>query len=916
LDHLERLLAAVVADPSTRIGTVDLLGATETRRLLAAGTGPARPVPATSVVSLVAAQAARTPDRVAVVDASTTMTYAQLMAATGRVADLLRARGVSRGARVAVCLDRCADLVPALLGVLAAGAAYLPVDPWYPVERMRFMLADSRAAVVLTHTHLVAAINGGATGGVETICLDAPSAQSARPAESADGGGTGGVEAVAGTDPAYVIYTSGSTGTPKGVVLRHRGLVNVLTDLTRAPGIDADDVVAAVTTPSFDIAAVELFAPLLVGARVAVVPREETADGAKLGARLAAFGVTVGQGTPTTWRLLVDAGWRPPAGFRVLCGGEAFPPELADRLLDLGAKVWNGYGPTETTIYSAMHRVTAVDGPVPLGGPVSNTTLRVLDPAGRLAPVGVPGELHIGGVGLAEGYLHHPELTAERFGPDPTDPTGILYRTGDFARWRADGLLEYLGRGDQQVKLRGYRIELGEIESVLSGHPGVGQAAVALRGGPGDDRRLVAYLTATADPPAPAELRDRLARHLPSYMIPADYVVLDRLPHTPSGKLDRAGLPEPDPTGHPVGAYVPPRRGVEELVAGVYAQVLGVARVGADDDFFLLGGNSLQAATALARIAEDTAVTLPMRVFYTHPSVRAVAEAVRRSGTAGSHLDRTGPDQSVDPLVDLRSAGTRRPLFCVHNASGSAYTYLALAARLPADQPLLAFEAPGLESDIRPHDRVAGMAGHYLAALRRRQPDGPYRLLGYSMGGLVAFELANLLVASGQRVELLALVDTVVPEPGDPPTTEQALRWFTEDLAGLSGRRPPPLDPELAGLPETVRLPALLDSLRAAGLVPAEVGVDFLRRRIAVFTANATAMWTYRPARQYPGTLTLVRAAGSADTRAGWSALCDRLDDHVVPGDHFTLWAEPGLTQLAGTLRDRLRAAEATGGDT
>ncbi len=567
-----------------------------------------------------------------------------------------------------------------------------------------------------------------------------------------------------------------------------------------------------------------------------------------------------------------------------------------------------------------------------MGRPIANTDLRVLDGSGRLCPTGVTGELHIGGAGLADGYLDRPNLTAERFVPDPINPTTRLYRTGDLARWRSDGLLEYLGRADTQIKLRGFRIEPGEIETVLAAHPGVGQVVVVAHGQTPGDQRLVAYLTATAGPLDPADLRDRLVTRLPSHLIPSDYVVLDALPTTPSGKVDRAALPEPDRVGHSATRHVPPRNATEQLVAQVYTQVLDAGQVGADDDFFLLGGNSLQAATALARIATATSVTVPMREFYSNPSVQAVAAAIRRAtgpaladphpggptgpvapnGDQARRNDQTAHRPMPDPLVNLRPGGSRPPLFCVHNASGSAYTYLGLATRMDPDQPLLAFEAPGLDSDTPTPNRVEDLAEWYLTALRARQPHGPYRLLGHSMGGMVAFEMANRLLGAGQQVDLLALVDTIVPEAGDPPSTQQALRWFCEDLAGLTGRRPPRLDPTLGDLPEPTRMARLLDALRAAGLVPAEVDVTFLRRRLAVFTANATAMWTYQPSRPHPGTLTLIRARQSADTSAGWSALCDRLDDHVVSGDHFTVWAEPNLPRLAETVRDRLRGADAS----
>ncbi|HEY9472967.1 MAG TPA: condensation domain-containing protein, partial [Mycobacteriales bacterium] len=456
-----------------------------------------------------------------------------------------------------------------------------------------------------------------------------------------------------GTDPAYVIYTSGSTGVPKGVVVRHRGLVNVLTDLTRAPGLCADDVLLAITTPSFDIAAVEFFAPLLVGARTVVAAREGLTDGRLLGARLASSGATFGQGSPTTWRLLVDAGWTPPRGFRALSGGEALPPDLARRLGELGAQVWNGYGPTETTIYSTMYRVGRVDGPVPLGGPVANTDLRVLDSTGRLSPTGVTGELYIGGTGLAEGYLHRPDLTAERFVPDPLDPNVTLYRTGDLARWRSDGILEFLGRADTQVKLRGFRIEPGEIETVLRGHPMVADAVAVLREDTPGSPRLVAYVTGHGPVDATVlvgELRAMARARLPEYMVPAAVVTLDALPHTPNGKVDRAALPEPDDSAMQFADYLAPTGDTERLLADAFGEVLGLSRVGARDGFFDLGGDSLHAARAVARLQRDLP-WLGVRDIYQTPVVAELATALDAAARAGG-----APPAPADPPVVPRPA--------------------------------------------------------------------------------------------------------------------------------------------------------------------------------------------------------------------------------------------------------------------
>ena len=394
---------------------------------------------------------------------------------------------------------------------------------------------------------------------------------------------------------AYVIYTSGSTGRPKGVSVSHRAVVNFLTSVRQEPGLTAEDVLLAVTTISFDIAGLELYLPLTVGARVVLASREMARDGARLLDLLANSGATVMQATPVTWQMLLEAGWQGSEHLTILCGGEAFPRNLADRLLDKGSALWNLYGPTETTIWSTVSTEgPGEDGTGPLRRALGNTRVYVLDGWLEPAPVGVPGELYIGGAGVARGYLNRPDLTAERFVPDPfgPDPGARLYRTGDRVRWRADGQLEYLGRLDHQVKVRGFRIELGEVEEALLRHPGVRQAAVVARGDGQSTQRLVAYLTAHEQPgPSAAQLRGFLGQRLPEHMVPAAFVVLAELPLTPNGKVDRRALPVPDYASTQM-EYTPPATPAEDVLAGLWAEVLGLERVGVHDNFFELGGHS------------------------------------------------------------------------------------------------------------------------------------------------------------------------------------------------------------------------------------------------------------------------------------------------------------------------------------
>ena len=439
-------------------------------------------------------------------------------------------------------------------------------------------------------------------------------------------------------DLVYVIYTSGSTGRPKGVQIAHRSLSNVLVAFRRTLEVAEHDVLVALTTLSFDIAALELLLPLVSGAQVAVASREAAADPVKLMTLFADSAATIVQATPTTWRMLLEAGWRHAKGLRILCGGEAFPPELAGPLLSTGGSVWNVYGPTETTIWSTLHRVQKGDNPIPIGRPIANTRTYVLDGNGEPVPIGVPGELYIGGAGVAKGYLDRPELTAERFVRDraPGRSAAFLYRTGDVARYRADGALECLGRVDDQVKIRGFRIELGEIESVLASHPAIAHAVVTAREDRPGDRHLAAYFRrGDSVAPAGAELRAFLRERLPEYMIPLTFTELEVLPMTPNGKVDRRRLPEPDRrrTGSP-GSLIAPRTEIEGTIAQAWREVLRLNEVGVEDNFFDLGGHSLLLVQVQTRLRDTLGQEVPIVEMFQYPTIRTMATHVARQRTA------------------------------------------------------------------------------------------------------------------------------------------------------------------------------------------------------------------------------------------------------------------------------------------
>ncbi|MGW7077327.1 amino acid adenylation domain-containing protein [Streptomyces sp. NPDC054866] len=655
-----RLLEAAVTRPDVPCGRLDVLDRAERTHLVDGRNETAADLPAHWLAPVLSQWAARTPDAPAVTCGEQSLSHRELHERADRLARSLRAAGAGPERVVAIALDRSCDLVVAALAVLKSGAAYLPLDPDYPVDRIRYMLADAAPVVTLTHRRVQALLTGeGESHTGRLWVLDDPDA---RPV-------TDGLPAMDGVaphadHPAYVIYTSGSTGRPKGVVVPHGALTNLADDMRRRFAVTSADRFLAVTTFGFDIANLELFVPLAAGAELLVASRETVRDPAALAAAVTASGATLMQATPSLWQTLAADHAPQLAGLKALVGGEALPEPLARALTAHCASVTNLYGPTETTIWSTAAHLPAGEpaeqGPPPIGRPLANTRVYVLDGALRPVPDGTFGELYIAGSGLARGYLNRPGLTAERFVADPFTPHGArMYRTGDVVRWDATGsALEYAGRSDHQVKIRGYRIELGEIESVLGAQPGVQQAVVTARTDRGGETRLVAYVV-----PAGTDrelLRERASAVLPEHMVPAVYVPLDELPRTPNGKTDRKALPAPP--DERAGTGRAPEGALEELLCGVFAEVLGLERVGADDDFFALGGHSLSATRVTNRLRAALGVDVPVRSLFD----ARTAEALSRTLPAS-------PAGTDDPAVPDGASATRRPpLRAVAHRSASA----------------------------------------------------------------------------------------------------------------------------------------------------------------------------------------------------------------------------------------------------
>ncbi|MEO8152051.1 MAG: amino acid adenylation domain-containing protein [Rhizobacter sp.] len=612
VDHYRMLLEGFVANLDARISEVPMLAAPERAQLTVEWNRTQAPYASDQVLhQLFEAQAVKNRDAIALRVDQAELSYGELNAQANQLAHHLRGLGAEPGVLVGLCIERSAQMVVALLAIQKCGAAYVPLDPGFPADRLSYMLSDSGAALLVTAGDAADGID--VPQGVKVVDISAQAATLAT-LSSADSAALAQAH-----HTAYVIYTSGSTGKPKGVAVHHGALVNFLTSMVHAPGLTPNDVIAAVTTISFDIAGLELYLPWLVGARVALVSREAAADGDALMQQLEASGATVLQATPATWRLLIEAGWKGRPGMRALCGGEALPRDLADALLDRVGELWNLYGPTETTIWSTAERVSR-EGPITIGTPIANTQVYVLGAGGEPAPIGVSGEICIGGDGVSPGYHRRPELTAERFVPDLFSgrAEATLYRTGDLGRWRTDGRLEHLGRMDHQVKIRGFRIELGEIEVALSAHPAVKQAVVMAREAGAGDLRLVAYVVfKPGEDLTVSDVRRHLRRELPDYMIPSVVAAVDAIPLTPNGKVDRAALPDPFKNAVQASrSFVAPSPGVEQTMAEIWRDILQIERVGAEDNFFELGGHSLLSLRVTAAVEKKLGWRMDARTLF------------------------------------------------------------------------------------------------------------------------------------------------------------------------------------------------------------------------------------------------------------------------------------------------------------
>ncbi|MER7830662.1 amino acid adenylation domain-containing protein [Streptomyces sp. NPDC095602] len=920
-ERLTRLLTAAAAEPDLRIGRIGLLSDDERRLVLDKWNDTRRELEPTTLAASVAGQFARTPDATAVVFEGVETTYAELDALVDDLAGRLAALGAGPGSVVAVAVPRSVDLVAAVCAVHRTGAAYVPLDPDYPADRLAFMLEDARPTAVIA-----------APGEAERLRVpDGVALLAPRPADG-DGGERGTPTPPAPDDPAYVIYTSGSTGRPKGVVVPHVAVTNRLRWGQDQYLLTDRDRVLHKTPSSFDVSVWEIFWPLTTGATLVVARPEGHRDPAYLCDLIRSERVTVAQFVPS----MLDAFLQHPDAGRcdslrlVIVGGEALTTATARRFHQVlpGVRLVDQYGPTEAAIEVTAWTCRPEDDdgrPVPIGRPVWNTRVHILDAELQLVPPGVAGELYLDGVQLAHGYLGRPALTAERFVANPYGPPGSrMYRTGDLARWRPDGAVEYLGRVDGQVKVRGFRIELGEIEAALGEHSAVAAGVVLVREDRHGAPRIVAYVVPAGAAPATEELREHLRARLPEHMVPTGYVTLDALPVTPNGKLDRAALPEPaDAPASAGGGARQPATPLERTLTELFAEILEVPGAGPDDDFFLLGGHSLMMVRLVERIRAETGVDLAVRALFDHPTAAALAARIagdpalhgRFAETPGGGAVPDGGPVPWEPVLPLRTQGTRVPLFCVHPVVGDGFGYVGLLRALGPDQPVYALQGAGPACGHPRPGTLGGLAAEYTARIREIQPHGPYRLLGWSFGGVVAHEMAVQLREQGERVDLVALMDSVPPTEHDrrahaAPVGERDVLSALLDAVGA-----PPED--IAAVADGTRVAGpdeLLRLLAPAMGASAPADPAALAAMIDTCRYHGELMVRWTPRTYDGGLLTFTATAevrreaavGRASTPELWAPyLTGPVTDHPVDAQHLEL-VEPGHIDAIG----RVLAAE------
>jgi aspartate racemase len=889
LNHMRELLSGAVEDLDRASAELPMLSAQELHQQLVEWNNTAQNFPAACLHELVEAVAAKQPDEIAVVHAQESLSYGELNARANQVAHYLRNRAVGRNGCVGICLPRSVDFAVALLGVLKAGGTCVPLDPHYPNERLLLMLEDVAAPIVLTEAGLLKAAVPDGTSVVQ-FSQERP----AFAAESSSNPSAGSIP----SDIAYALYTSGSTGRPRGVLLPHAGLANYTQAAVQLFGLRSGDRMLQFCSISFDAAVEEIFSTWAAGATLVFRRDDVSLEPSELLGWAAEQRITVMDLPTAYWHEWVYAlptlsQKIPPALRLVIVGGEKSSTEAyATWHKFVGNRVrWiNTYGPAEASVVTTAHEPQlkaddSVPTVLPIGRPVANARVYLLDSKLNPVPVGVPGELHIGGAGVARGYLNLPRLTEEKFIRDifSEDPSARLYKTGDLARYLPDGEIEFVGRRDNQLKIRGFRIEPGEIEAALIQHPGIHEAAIVLREDVPGNKRLVAYVVRSEQGSATeSELRQHVQMRLPEYMVPSEFVFLQSMPLTPNGKINRRALPTEPALKFDLGLdAAPATTAIDPLQAQliqIWEELLGRKPIGTRDNFFDLGGHSLLAARLMHRVKQVFEKTLPLAVLLQAPTVEQLAAVLRN-----------GWSNDSSSLVAIQPEGSKTPFFCVHGVGGNVVGFHELARHMKPDYPFYGLQSQGLDGKHACHTRIEDMAAHYLNEIRTVQPKGPYQLGGFSLGGLVAYEMASQLQSRGEEVSLLALFDTYASNP--KPVNKSLLHLLLHPTWSQLQQLPSALRKKIRRTLLARRLPGLL-------------------KKVMSTNARAAEQYQLRP---YSGKATLLRAGDSwrvaDDPYAKWAQLLGTLETIRIPGAHMDMLREPHVGILAERLKSCIDGA-------
>ena len=851
--------------------------------------------PCTRVDELFELRAEERPDDIAVTFLDRSMSYGTLSAATRQLATRLQSLGVQPGTLVGICMDRCMEMVPALLATFRTGAAYLPLDSAFPPDRIEFMLQDACPLVVITQSHLREKFSFAAA---HVLCIDTEipeSEVSALPEFSPP-------RASSLDDIAYVLYTSGSTGKPKGVQIRHRALTNMLIAVSNDVGLTDSDVVLATTTISFDISTFEILAPLISGAHLVVAPRSVAIDGKLLAKAISESGVTLLQATPAGWQVLLEAGWEGQADLKMLTAGEPLTSILAQRLLERGGALWNLYGPTEATVYATGRQIYK-DTKITVGRPLANCTTYVLDEHYQRLPIGAIGQLFLGGICVGAGYLNRPELTSERFLPDPfnTEPEARFYRTGDLARMLPNGEIDLLGRADNQIKLRGYRIELEEIEAVLDSHPSIVKSLVKVVN-VGDDQCLVAYVVPRdVNLVDEADWRQHVLRSLPWYMAPTSFMVMESFLLTPNGKIDRKALLAfqfSSPIDIEAGSEVQEDR-LELTVLRSWRTLLNRPDIGLDHDFFYVGGHSLLAMRMLAEMNKKLGLKLRISHLVEAPTARKFAGLVMRN-----------KDVPARCLVSMQPEGSSPPLYLVHHLLGDILIYRSVANHFAPQRPVFGIQPPVDLIDRRQPHSLRDLASSYVGEILERPTAGPIHLAGFSSGSVIAFEMARQFRDLGIEVGMLALIDGEVK--ADVPHMPAAVKYAKIVIRKLCKILFKMRDEVADGPRQFVmkRLRHIWLNLRVRALQNSAS-----KSEITMEQALLLAERTYKP-EPYSGSALLIRFHDEArqygpDPLMGWSGLVKGGIDVVdLEGGHITGMHSLSAPTMVAVLRDHMDHCE------